>query len=620
MSTTSTGNATRRVKAALAAIDAVDRPEIWITLRGADDLLAEAAAIDAAVAGGADLPLAGLLLAVKNNVDVAGIPTTAACPAFAYVPNKDAEAVARLRAAGALVLGATNLDQFATGLVGTRSPYGAVRDSRRPDHISGGSSSGSAVAVALGLVDIAIGTDTAGSGRVPAGLQGIVGIKATLNVVSTAGVVPACRSWDAVTIFARHLDTAELAMGVMAGNSRAWPADVRLAAPSTPRVAYPTTLPALPPAWAAEFGRQVDRLTASGVEAAPIEFDDFLQAARLLYDGGLVAERHAAVGGFLAAYDAGAESQAGIDPTVGRIIRAAGTVPAHRYVADTARLEELKAQAMARLEGFDALLVPTAPFHPTLAEVAGDPVGVNSVLGTYTNFCNLFDLCAVAVPAGEVDGAQFGLTVVGRTFDDALAADIARRIEATPAPPALFAAAAVPGGAGPEATAAAGQPSSSIPWPLAAGAGAVPLVVVGAHRKGQPLAPQLEELGAFWDGPVRTAPRYRMVALDTVPPKPGVYRSDDGAELVGERWLLSPAALGTFLAALPEPMLLGSVELADGSTAVGFACDAVAARHGEDITAWGDWLADRSVAPNPRTVWRGLGEVALAGFSRGERG
>ncbi|MEW1808969.1 hypothetical protein [Pseudarthrobacter sp. NPDC080039] len=157
-------------------------------------------------------------------------------------------------------------------------------------------------------------------------------------------------------------------------------------------------------------------------------------------------------------------------------------------------------------------------------------------------------------------------------------------------------------------------------WPLAAGAGAVPLVVVGAHRKGQPLAPQLEELGAFWDGPVRTAPRYRMVTLDTVPPKPGVYRSDDGAELVGERWLLSPAALGTFLAALPEPMLLGSVELADGSTAVGFACDAVAARHGEDITAWGDWLADRSVAPKPRTVWRGLGEVALAGFSRGERG
>ncbi|MDQ0145710.1 allophanate hydrolase [Pseudarthrobacter niigatensis] len=613
------GAATRRAEAALAAVDAVDRPEIWITLRGREDVLAEAATIDAAVARGAHLPLAGLVLAVKNNVDVAGIPTTAACPGFAYVPEQDAEAVARLRAAGALVLGATNLDQFATGLVGTRSPYGAVRDSRRPEYISGGSSSGSAVAVALGLVDIAIGTDTAGSGRVPAGLQGIVGIKATLNLVSTAGVVPACRSWDAVTIFARDLATAELAMGIMAGGARAWPADTKLGAPSRPRVAYPASLPALPPGWAAEFQRQVDRLRSSGVDAEAIEFDAFLQAARLLYDGALVAERHAAVGDFLATHDAGTDGRAGIDPTVEGIIRAAGTVSASRYVADTARLEELKATAMARLQGFDALLVPTAPFHPTLAEVAADPVGVNSLMGTYTNFCNLFDLCAVAVPAGEVDGAQFGVTVVGRPFDDAVAADIARRLETTPAQPGLFAAGAAAGAGGLEAAAGAARPSSPIPWPVAAGATALPLVVVGAHRKGQPLARELEELGAFWDGPVRTAARYRMVALDTVPPKPGVYRSENGAELVGEKWLLSQAALGTFLASLPEPMLLGSVRLADGTTAVGFACDAVAAAGGEDITAWGDWLADRSIEPKPRTVWRDLGEAALAGFSRGGR-
>lgn len=615
MSMAITGKATQRATAALAALATVDRPEIWITLRTGEDLLAEAAAIDAAVAGGADLPLTGLLLAVKNNVDVAGIPTTAACPGFAYLPEEDAEAVARLRAAGALVLGVTNLDQFATGLVGTRSPYGAVRDSRRPEYISGGSSSGSAVAVALGLVDIAIGTDTAGSGRVPAGLQGIVGIKATLNVVSTAGVVPACRSWDAVTIFARHLSTGELAMGVMAGNSRSWPADIKLAAPARPRVAYPATLPALPPEWAAEFHHQVDRLREAGVDAEAIDFDAFLQAARLLYDGALVAERHAAVGAFLEKHDGGTASGAGIDPTVAGIIRAAGRVPAHRYVADTGKLEALKQKAMAELEGFDALLIPTAPFHPTLAEVAADPVGVNSLMGTYTNFCNLFDLCAVAVPAGEVDGAQFGLTVVGRTFEDAVAADIARRLELTPDAPALFAA-----GAAEEVDRTGAGPSSSAPWPLAAGATAVPLVVVGAHRKGQPLASQLEELGAAWDGPVRTAARYRMVALDTVPAKPGVYRSDDGAELVGERWLLSPAALGTFLASLPEPMLLGSVQLADGSSAVGFACDAVAVAGGEDITAWGDWLADRSVEPKPRTMWRDLGEAALAGFSRRERG
>jgi allophanate hydrolase len=610
MNNVTTGAATKRVQAALAALETIDRPEIWITLRGTDELLVEAAAIDAEVAAGAGKPLAGLLLAVKNNVDVAGIPTTAACPGFAYLPEEDAEAVARLRAAGALVLGATNLDQFATGLVGTRSPHGAVRDSRRPDFISGGSSSGSAVAVALGLVDIAIGTDTAGSGRVPAGLQGIVGIKPTLHVVSTEGVVPACRSWDAVTIFARHLSTAELAMGVMAGGARPWPADIRLAAPERPRVAYPATLPALPEAWAAEFHRQVDRLQATGVEAEPIEFDVFLDAARLLYDGALVAERYAAVGDFIEAAAADPDRQAGIDPTVEGIIKAAGQVPAHRYVADTAKLEDLKSRAMSALEGFDALLIPTAPFHPTLADVAADPVGVNSLMGTYTNFCNLFDLCAVAVPAGEVGGAQFGLTVVGRTFDDAVAADIARLLDVTPDSPALFAA-----GAALSAGHSSSQPSSSAPWPLAAGAAAVPLVVVGAHRKGQPLAAQLEELGAVWDGPVRTAARYRMVSLDTVPPKPGVYRSDDGgAELVGERWLVSEAGLGRFLAALPEPMLLGAVELADGSKAVGFACDAVAAAHAEDITHYGDWLADRS---QPKSVWQNLGDAALAGFSRG---
>jgi len=625
-------SATTRVTAALAAIDAVDRPEIWIKVRGRDELLAEAAQIDAAVVAGAELPLAGLLLAVKNNVDVAGISTTAACPGFGYEPAEDAVAVARLRKAGALVLGATNLDQFATGLVGTRSPYGAVRDARRPGRISGGSSSGSAVAVALGLADIAIGTDTAGSGRVPAGLQGIVGIKPTLDVVSTAGMVPACRSWDTATILARDLDTAELAMGIMAGQGRSWPADLRLAAPSRPRVAYPASLPALPPAWAAEFGAQIERLRATGLDVEPIELDVFLRAARLLYDGALVAERHAAVGSFIDAALAGdasvsnterghgGGSAVGLDPTVTGIISAAGRLPGHHYVRDTAALEELRRDAMSRLEGFDALIVPTTPFHPTLAEVEADPVGVNSQMGTYTNFCNLFDLCAVAVPAGTVeesDGggvAQFGLTVVGRTFDDGVVADIGRRIEATPASPALFASGAAPS-----------RPSAQRrPWPLAAGAVAVPLVVVGAHRKGQPLMAELEQRGAFWDGPVALAPRYRMVALDTRPPKPGVVRSDDGAELVAERWLLSEAALGSFLAELPEPMLLGSVLLNDGSTAVGFACDAVAASRGRDITHFGDWLAAQAAAgtsaePSRQGIWREAGEAFIRGLQRGRR-
>jgi len=604
-----------RVLAALEAIDAVDRPEIWIHLRGRDELLAEAARIDAATAAGEDLPLAGLLLAVKNNVDVAGVMTTAACPGFGEVPARDAVPVARLRAAGALVLGATNLDQFATGLVGTRSPYGAVRDSRRPERISGGSSSGSAVAVALGLVDLAIGTDTAGSGRIPAALQGIVGIKPTLGVVSTDGVVPACRSWDTATIFARDLATAELAMGIMAGEGRSWPADVKLAAPATPRVAYPAALPALPDAWALEFKAQIERLRSTGVVAEAIELDVFLEAARLLYDGGLVAERYAAVGSFVDTVQVGGVS-ATLDPTVAGIITAAGKVPAHKYVTDTGALERLRREAMLRLEGFDALIVPTAPFHPTLAEVAADPVGVNSRMGTYTNFCNLFDLSAVAVPAGtvrDIDGiSQFGLTVVARTFEDGVAADIARRIELTPEHPELFAAGA----------AAASDAAPKVPWPVAAGAVVVPLVVVGAHRKGQPLAAELERRGAFWDGLVATAARYRMVALETTPPKPGVVRSEQGTGLVAERWLLSESALGSFLADLPEPMLLGSITLDDGSTAVGFACDAVAAASARDISEYGDWikyLEESTSLPGNQGLWREAGTALLTGLGRGQR-
>ena len=618
-----TGPTVERVLAALKAIDAVGRPEIWVQLRGRDELLAEASRIDAAAASGKDLPLAGLLLAVKNNVHVAGLLTTAACPGFGEVPARDAVPVARLRNAGALVLGATNLDQFATGLVGTRSPYGAVRDSRRPERISGGSSSGSAVAVALGLVDLAIGTDTAGSGRIPAALQGIVGIKPTLGVLSTEGVVPACRSWDTATIFARDLATAELAMGIMAGEGRSWPADVKIAAPATPRVAYPAALPALPDAWALELEAQIERLRSTGVVAEAIDVDVFLEAARLLYDGGLVAERYAAVGSFVDEVRAGGFS-ATLDPTVAGIITAAGKVPAYQYVTDTAALEQLKKEAMLRLDGFDALIVPTAPFHPTLAEVAADPVGVNSRMGTYTNFCNLFDLSAVAVPAGTVtdgDGSaggtggavsQFGLTVIARTFEDGVAADIARRIEVTPEKPELFAPGAAPASFG----------ATEVPWPVAAGAAVVPLVVVGAHRKGQPLAAELERRGAFWDGRVVTAARYRMVALETTPPKPGVVRSEQGAGLVAERWLLSEAALGSFLAELPEPMLLGSITLDDGSTAVGFACDAVAAAAARDITEYGDWikyLAESAAAPGNHGLWREAGSALLTGLGRGQR-
>lgn len=546
-----------RISAAFAAI--AQRPEAFITVRDEDVVRQEVSR--------AQGPLAGQLLAVKDNVDVAGVPTTAACPGYAYTPEVDAPVVAALRAAGAVVIGKTNLDQFATGLVGTRSPYGAVRDARRPDRISGGSSSGSAVAVAIGAADLGIATDTAGSGRVPAAYQGLIGIKATIGLVSTVGVVPACPSYDCVTILARDLTTAERAMAVMATTTqRPWPTSTRFAAPADPVLAVPTELPAMAPGWVAAFERTVDAARAAGMRIVPIDLTDFLAAARLLYDGALVAERTEAVGDFIA----GADDDAGLDPTVAAIISAGGAHTATGLLRDRRALDDLRERAFRTLGECDALLVPTAPLQPTLAEVAADPVGVNARIGTYTNFCNLFDMCGVAVPAGEVvesDGttAQFGVTVLGRAFDDAVVADLAARLNG-------------------------GERGAVASWPERAGAGAVTLIVAGAHLRDQPLAGQLHELGARWVGPARTAERYRMTALPSE--KPALVRlAHGGRAFEVERWALSPAALGRFLAALPTPMGLAAVELDDGSWETGFVCADEGAVAAPDISEFGGWRA-----------------------------
>lgn len=543
-------------------LDALGRPEIFLHLRSRDDVRSDHAA--SVAAGG---PLAGMILAVKNNVDVAGFPTTAACPGYGEVAATDAPVVAALRSEGAVLLGTTNLDQFATGLVGTRSPHGAVRDSRRPEFISGGSSSGSAVAVALGLADIAIGTDTAGSGRIPAALQGIVGIKPTVGAVSTEGVVPACASYDCVTVFARDLATAEAAMGVMAraAGPRPFPAGVRLAVPPVPTIAVPDEFTAMTEPWRAAFAAAVDRCRGRGWEIREVPFADFLGAAALLYDGALVAERYDAVGEFIA----GADESAGLDPTVAGIITAAGDIRAVDLLADRRRVEALRARAMASVAGCDAVMVPTAPFHPSIAEVAADPVGVNARMGTYTNFCNLFDLCAVAVPSGEIDEgaagvAQFGVTFLAPAHHDAVVVDLARRF---------------------------GEESTDHPsWPESV-ADTVELAVFGAHLRGQPLEHELISRGARWSGEVRTAPGYRLVELATTPPKPGlVAEPSDGTAIRGERWTLSTAALGSFLAALPAPMGLGAITLDDGSSIVGFACahDAAEAGRPLDVDHWLD--------------------------------
>ncbi|HST86027.1 MAG TPA: allophanate hydrolase [Kineosporiaceae bacterium] len=551
-----------RVLAAFERIAEVDRPEIWITLRDLDEVLADAVLVDAAVAAGETLPLAGRLLAVKDNIDVAGLPTTAGCPDYGFQPERNAPAVQRLIAAGAIVFGKTNLDQFATGLVGVRSPYGAVRDATRPERISGGSSSGSAVAVALGIVDLALATDTAGSGRVPAALQGIVGIKATRGLVPTRGVVPACRSLDCVTVLAPTLAAAEQAMSLIIGPdpadpmSRAWPADAPLGAPARPKIAVPGSdqLTDLDPAWRVAFERTASRLEQAGAELVPIDLKSYLSAARMMYQSAFVAERFAAVGEFVTAHP---ES---VDPTVRSIIEAAGAIPAHQVTTDLEQLDRLRLAAAAALGDADALLLPTTTHHPTIAEVLADPIGVNSRLGTYTNFCNLLDLCAIALPSGEfVDGDSFGVSVIVRAFADRVAGDIA----------GLLAGQTGPRGAGPTG---------------------IGLVVVGAHLSGQPLNHQLTSRGGRLISPVRTSPEYALYLLDTVPPKPGLVRvAGAGESIEAELWELPPAGLASFLEELPSPMALGSVRLADGTTSVGFLVEPAAVIGARDITHFHGW-------------------------------
>ena len=535
-----------RVRAAHARIDAVDRPEIWIDLRPRDEVEAEARTIDARVARGEHLPLAGRLLAVKGNIDVAGLPTTAGCPAYAYRPAADAPVVARLRAAGALVLGTTNLDQFATGLVGTRSPHGAVRGAVDPTRVSGGSSSGSAVAVALGIADLALGTDTAGSGRVPAAFNGVVGLKPTRGLVPTDGVVPACASLDCVTVFARTLPEAELALAHMTtGTPGALPGRT----PGPWRVAVPplAQLGELDPGWAQAYEAAAERLAAAGAELRPLDVTPFTEAAAMLYEGAFVAERYTAVGSFVdTLLEKGGE---GLDPTVSAIITRARDIPAHRLFADQERLAALRTRALAELSDADALLLPTTPGHPTLAEVAADPLGANARLGRFTNSTNLFDLAAVAAPAGAVNGLPFGVMLIGPAFTDERLARIAALL----------------------------QPQAY-------------LAVVGAHLTGRPLNPQLLSLGAVLDRTTTTAAVYRLYALDTTPAKPGlVHVGEQGAPIEVEVWRLPPAGLGGLLASLPRPMALGRVELADGSDVPGFLCEPGALTDAEDITRYGGW-------------------------------
>ncbi|MFM2067913.1 MAG: allophanate hydrolase [Pseudomonadota bacterium] len=545
-------------------------------------------------------PLLGVPFAVKDNIDVAGAPTSAACPSYTRVAEHSATVVQRLLDAGALWLGKTNLDQFATGLVGTRSPYGQPACVSDAGRISGGSSSGSAVVVARAVVPFALGTDTAGSGRVPAGFNGLVGLKPTPGRASTAGVLPACRTLDCVSVFAHDVADAAHVLAVMEGPDAAdpysaWaPGPAALPAHRPLRVgvpARPDLDPALgyPVAWAAA----VERLRAlparagerAGVELVEIDMAPLHEVAALLYDGPWVAERHATVRELLRR-----EPEA-FDPVVRQVIaRAIGQTATATFEAQY-RLRALQARLAALWHDIDLLMVPTAPTHPSFEQVAADPLGANSRLGRYTNFVNLLGWCALALPAGQALTAQatllpFGVTFIAPGQHDAALARFGLRWQA--AGDAHLSAASPP---------APRPPAAAPPWlRQPAHAPELLLAVVGAHLSGLPLNGQLIERGARLVEATHTAPLYRLYALPgTTPPKPGLVRvaagEEGGAAIALEVWAMPQAQLGSFLALIPAPLGLGSLTLADGRQVHGFLCEAHAVSGARDISALGGWRA-----------------------------
>ena len=533
----------------------------------------------------ARLPLYGVPFAVKDNIDAAGFETTAACPAFAYVPSQDAAVVARLVAAGAIVMGKTNLDQFATGLVGVRSPYGIPVNSFDADYVSGGSSSGSASVVARGLVPFSLGTDTAGSGRVPAGLNNIVGIKPTRGALSNTGVVPACRTLDCVSIFATTLADATRVYDVAAaldaadGLSRQAP-DHALAwrMPEAPRLGIPLHPEFYGDAQAEQaFAQAVAALQARGAVCVPVDFSLFDDVTALLYDGPWVAERFAALRGFAQSHEQD------IHPVVRDIVFKARQFSAADAFDGIYRLADLKRRADALLARFDALLVPTAPTHYRIDDLLADPVRLNSQLGKYTNFVNLLDWSAVAVPASlRGDGLPFGITFIADAWREralaAYAADwhaatgLARGATGLPLP--LHA---------PEAPAQAPRD------------GMVRLAVVGAHLRGMPLNHELSTRGAQFIEATTTSGDYRLYALaGTVPPKPGLARcaaGEAGAPIRVELWDVPTQAFGSFVEGVPAPLGIGTLTLADGRCVKGFICEPCALADAQDITAHGGWAA-----------------------------
>lgn len=534
-------------------------------------------------------PLQGLRFAAKDNIDALGLPTTAACPAFSRMPTAHAAVVEKLLDAGAALLGKTNLDQFACGLNGTRSPYGSVPNALNPAYVSGGSSSGSAYVVATGQVDFALGTDTAGSGRVPAGLNNIVGLKPSKGLVSTQGVVPAARSVDCVSIFSRTVAMAVRVLEVVHGYDAQDPFSRPLSLASSPwparfRFGVPDTLPFFGDAQAqAGYAQAVERLCAMGGTPVQIAYAPLAQAAALLYESALVAERYAAVRAFFDAH----EDQV-IEPVRSIIAQGRSFGAADVFDAQT-QLRALGQQAAAMWAQMDVLLLPTAPTHYTIAQMQADPVALNRNLGSYTNFVNLLDYAALSVPSCmRADGLPFGITLVGPCGSDWQLAELGQRYHH---------ATGLPQGA-------TGEPlPPPVPVVGLKGASTVPVAVVGAHLSGMPLNGQLTERGATLVRATHTAPDYRLFALPgTTLPKPGLLRvaPHAGHSIAVEVWEVPLQHYGSFVALIPSPLGIGTLRLLDGSLVQGFICEPQALEGALDISSLGGWRAYvASLAPRP---------------------
>jgi allophanate hydrolase len=568
-------------------------PAAWISLSPASSLLATADALDARLrAHGPSMfdtqPLFGIPFAVKDNIDVAGLPTTAACKTFATGPAAaHATVVQRLTDAGAVAVGKTNLDQFATGLVGTRSPYGAVPCAFDAARISGGSSSGSAYAVATGQVPFALATDTAGSGRVPAGFNNIVGLKPTPGRVSTSGVLPACRSLDCVSVLALTADDAALVLAVMEGSDATDPYSHFVPGPARWKPLLRVGVPACPvfngnAGYREAFVQATAHVRALGHEVVALDFSPLHATAELLYGGPWVAERHAVVESLL-----DREPQA-FDPTVRHIIEGARAFTATDAFRAQYKLRAAQHDAHSIWQQVDVLMVPTAPGHPSFADVAADPLGANAVLGTYTNFVNLLGWSAVALPFGfTTSGLPFGVTFIAPGASDAALAHFGS---------AWQAGLDLPLGALPHSLPAP-APDQAQTQAMAslkpASTATLAIAVVGAHLSGLPLNSQLTACGAVLQQATHTAPAYRLFALpNTAPPKPGLLRvSSGGAAIAVEVWEMPIPSVGSFVAQIPPPLGLGSVQLADGRWVHGFVCENHALAGARDITSFGGWRA-----------------------------